>query len=330
MTTNSELRFKVLEEEFGAYSLYKLLDSQTGEYVSILPHLGGAVNDMVLNHNDKLIPIIDGYKSEEDANENLGSSFKGSNLFPYPNRIPDGKYSFEEVDYELPMNFPDEKNAIHGLVYNKNFEVIAQESGQIGCKLFIRYLVDKLIEGYPFNYLLEISYYLNADKGFECTTKISNLDDQHLPLGHGWHPYFIIGDSTINDLSLQFPANEILEVDQRSIPTGKTEKYSNFNLLKPLKATEFDSCFILEPSDQPAEIQIVNEKLDFGYTIWQERGVHKYNFLQVYTPPARKSIAIEPMTCAPNVFNNMNGLIVLSPQERITISWGVKRRIENS
>ena len=280
---------------------------------------------MVLNHQDQLIPIIDGYRSEEDVNENLETSFKGSNLFPYPNRIADAIYSFEGTDYKLPMNFPHEKNAIHGLVYRKNFDVIDQENGEIGCKLFIKYLVEEKIEGYPFNYMLEINYKLHVENGFECTTKISNLDDQHLPFGHGWHPYFIAGNSSINDLSIQFPSKEVLDVDQRGIPTGKSEKYTKFNLLHQIGHTELDSCFLLENSDQPAEILIVNKDINFGYKIWQERGINKYNYLQIYTPPSRKSIAIEPMTCAPNVFNNEKGLIILSPLELCSISWGIKK-----
>ena len=321
----SELRFKVLEEQFGTYSQYKLLDSKTGEYVTILPHLGGSVNDMALEHKNKLIRILDGYTSVDDIKKNLESSFKGSNLFPYPNRIADAKFPFQGKDYVLPMNFPHEKNAIHGLVYKKNFDVVAHENGEIGCKLFVKYLVDTMIEGYPFNYLLEINYNLDSERGFECTTKISNLDDRHIPFGHGWHPYFIIGDSSINDLWMQFPAEEILEVDERGIPTGKSENYAKFNQLSQIDKTELDSCFLLEDSDQPAEILIVNDSRDFGYKIWQERGINKYNYLQIYTPPTRKSIAIEPMTCAPNVLNNGEGLIVLLPLERITISWGIKK-----
>jgi aldose 1-epimerase len=324
MTPDTEFRFIVLEEKFGAYSAFKLSDSKTGEYASVIPHLGGSINELVLNHKGKLIPVIDGYSSSEDADKNLGSSFKGSNLFPYPNRIADAKFIFEGDELHLPMNFPQEKNAIHGLIYNQEFEVIDQENGEIGCKLILRYLPKEQVKGYPFNYLLEITFRLTAENGFECSTKISNLNDQKIPLGHGWHPYFISGNVVVNDLLLEFPADKILEVDKRGIPTGKTENYSKFNQLHKIEKTELDSCFLLEASDQPAEILIINKALDFGYLIWQERGINKYNYLQIYTPPTRKSIAIEPMTCAPNAFNNEKGLIVLAPLERISISWGVK------
>ncbi len=35
-------------------------------------------------------------------------------LFPFPNRIRDGKYNFGGKDYNLPLNDPAKKNAIHG------------------------------------------------------------------------------------------------------------------------------------------------------------------------------------------------------------------------
>jgi len=325
MGLSTELRFKVLEEDFGIYSVYKLYDSQTEEYVSILPHLGGSVNEMVLKHKGELIPIIDGYKTVQDSSDNLGTTFKGSNLFPFPNRIADGKYAFEGENYVLPLNFPQENNAIHGLIYNKTFEVIEHESGEISCQLFIRYIADEAVEGYPFNYMLEVTYKLHVDEGFLCTTKIYNRDDRNILIGHGWHPYFISGNASINDLMLQFPADEILEVDKRSIPTGKTEKYNTFNQLRQIESTQLDNCFLLEQTDKQAEIHIVNNARDFKYAIWQETGIHKYNYLQIYTPPHRKSIAIEPMTCAPDAFNNGQGLIVLSPLEGINLNWGIRR-----
>ena len=57
--------------------------------------------------------------------------------------------------------------------------------------------------------------------------------------------------------------------------------------------------------------------------MWQEAGPGAYRYLQVYTPPGRESIAIEPMTCAPNAFNNGMGLIRLDPGEAFTASFGI-------
>lgn len=37
----------------------------------------------------------------------------------------------------------------------------------------------------------------------------------------------------------------------------------------------------------------------------------------------RRSLGVEPMTCAPNAFASGDGLIVLAPGERVVSRWGV-------
>jgi aldose 1-epimerase len=37
----------------------------------------------------------------------------------------------------------------------------------------------------------------------------------------------------------------------------------------------------------------------------------------------RRSIAVEPMTCAPNAFVSGDGLVVLDPGETHTAAWGI-------
>ena len=49
----------------------------------------------------------------------------------------------------------------------------------------------------------------------------------------------------------------------------------------------------------------------------------KWNFLQVFTPPHRQSIALEPMTCNIDAFNNQDGLKMLAPKETLSGVFGV-------
>jgi aldose 1-epimerase len=319
---HSELRFKVIEEKLGDILSYKLFDKHSGEYVSILPEYGGAINGMALNFKGELIEIMNGYLSEEELKETLHSSFKGSNLFPFPNRIRDGKYTFHDQDHQLNMNFLQENNAIHGLVFNSKFKVVDKEDGQIACTLIVEYSAEPA-PGYPFSYLFKVEYKLKEETGFECKIKVANTMDKSIPVGHGWHPYFKAGSETVNVLALEFPADKMVDVDERNIPTGNSKVYNEFNTLKEIGDTKLDNCFEISQNDCQANITLKNTSTGFGYTIWQETGKYKYNFLQVYTPPDRKSIAIEPMTCAPDAFNNKEGLIILAPLERFQASWGI-------
>jgi aldose 1-epimerase len=321
---NQEHRFQVREEEFGTKSLMKLLDVKTGEFVSILPYLGGSVNQMVLNQDGSLIDIIDGYISNQDADENLTTSFKGSNLFPFPNRIADGKYSFNNEFHQLPLNFPNENNAIHGLVFDQEFIISEREDGSNSCMLVLTYEAVETA-GYPFRYLFQVKYHFRENTRFDCEIKVKNIMSKPIPVGHGWHPYFKLGNEPINNLVLQFPAETILKVDKRNIPTGESTPYDKFNRLSLISDTRLDDCFRLSKGKDRAEILIMRGSKDFGYKIWQETGKYKYNYLQVYTPPHRKSIAIEPMTCIPNAFVNKEGLIILAPEESFSVLWGIDK-----
>jgi aldose 1-epimerase len=41
----------------------------------------------------------------------------------------------------------------------------------------------------------------------------------------------------------------------------------------------------------------------------------------------RRSVAIEPMTCAPNAFRSRDGLAVLHPGESAESTWGIGARL---
>src|SRR6266545_236025 len=47
-------------------------------------------------------------------------------LFPFPNRIRDGRYSWAGKDYQLPLNDPSGKNAIHGFACRHAWRVVEQ------------------------------------------------------------------------------------------------------------------------------------------------------------------------------------------------------------
>ncbi len=316
-------RFNIRKEKFGPHILFKLLDTSSGEYAAIFPFLGGSLNSLVLKSNIGLIDVVDGYVSIEDIEKNLGSSFKGCSLFPFPNRIKDGAYHFAEKLHHLPINFPDEHNAIHGLVYDKKFTFTKKQCGDNECSLTIQYISPEKLQGYPFRFVMDQEYQLCRNQGFKCTTKITNISDAPIPLGHGWHPYFKAGTDFIDALSLEFPATSLLDVDHKNIPTGKTSEFHRFSQLKKIGNSHFDSCFTLDTSKVKATVILANRQKNFQLKIWQETGKNRYNFLQIYTPPCRTSIAIEPMTCAPDVFNNGNGIIVLQPSDSHSLSWGV-------
>lgn len=283
--------------------------------VSILPQFGGLLNAMIVTTKINKINIIDGYSSEADVINNIHKDFKGTKLSPFPNRVKDGVYTFKNESFELDQNFKQENNAIHGLLYDQPFSVISQSQNEI----HLEYHYQGNREGYPFQFVINIKYILN-DSSLICNTIIKNCGTKTLPIGDGFHPYFKL-DQQIDQVSMTLPQVLELEVDNRMIPTTKELPFHDFQNEELINDSVFDTCFALKNNSDRATTTLKSSIIQIS--IWQETGFNKYNFLQVYTPPSRQSIAIEPMTCAPDAFNNQMGLIELAPDQSIELSYGV-------
>ncbi len=284
--------------------------------ISLIPTTGALVSSLILNGQD----IIDGPANEEEIKQN--NAYKSTFLAPFPNRINNGKFSFDGNKFQLPINEGPNNNALHGLVYNKLFEITSEEleADQVTIKLVHHY--DGHNAGYPFPFTMGLTLILSEKNGFQCTFEFTNQTDHDLPFGYGWHPYFTLGGE-VDEWELQFPVSKHFEVDSRMIPTGKTRDMTAFSQAASLKDVNLDDCFEILDLGGICDTTLTNKK-GFGITLWQETGDKKLNFLQIYTPPHRKSIAIEPQSACIDAFNNGFGLFKLANNEAIRASFGIR------
>jgi aldose 1-epimerase len=313
--------YKIIEELQNDLPRLKISDESSGEYVSIIPMFGANINELVLRKGPDLITLLDGNSRKEQF---MGSGiYNSAKLLPFPNRVADGLYKFENKKYQLHINFPGEGNAIHGLVYDQPFRLIGKKTEETYAEVVLRYSWQELCRGYPFIFDVDITCRLQKEKGFLCSTQVHNSGKQPMPFADGWHPFFTF-NKAVDELHLQFTAEELIVVDDRLIPTGETKKYRQFNTISPIGNIAFDSCFRLAEVGEKHLTGIYDPVTDVKILLWQETGPGKYNYLQVYTPSARHSIALEPMTCNVNAFNNQEGLIILEPDEVFQASYGVR------
>ena len=140
-----------------------------------------------------------------------------------------------------------------------------------------------------------------------------------LAFGAGWHPYFKLDSQSVNDLSLELPEVNLVHCNDRMLPTGTEESYTDFSTSKEIESTQLDTCFRVLNIDKKAIVSLVNK--EHQLSIWQD--AKHYPYVQIYTPDDRASIAIEPMTCNVNAFNNQNGLLSIAPNEVHTLDFGV-------
>jgi len=311
--------FRIHIEDFSGTEKIKLLNKSNGEYISVIQSIGANLNEMVLMKDGKLHNIIEGDKQAESLSGKGTNFYRGAKLSPFPNRVKNGRYNFEGREYQLAANAPP--HALHGLCWNLPFSVDEQIATNEGVVLTLQTQYQSLYEGYPFSYQVEIEYTLEENK-FKCATRILNTGKHNIPIGDGWHPYFTTG-SKIDSVKLQLPACRQLELDETFIPTGKYLRSDLFAKPTLLGDTLLDHCFELEKC-AVAETRLIDEEKNMTIVIWQEVGDKGYKYVQVYTPPDRDSIAIEPMSCAPDAFNNKKGLIVLGQGEMAEFSLGVR------
>src|SRR5947208_1902303 len=144
----------------------------------------------------------------------MSSSGRGQVLIPWPNRIRDGRYEFDELEHQLPLDDVEEQDAIHGLVRWSAWNVLESSADRV--------VMGHLLHpqpGYPFSLAIRIEYVLSAD-GLCVRTIAENRGIQACPFGAGCHPYFAVGDPIVDDVILRVPGRSVLRSDERGIPVG--------------------------------------------------------------------------------------------------------------
>ena len=310
------------EERLGKYVRHVLFNEKTGEHVAIMPEFGAMLNALTIHSkNGELVNLIDGYNTSQKIVEEVGKSFKGTKLSPFANRINQGKYWYKGNSYQLDINLKEEGHALHGLLYNSPFTLDFHEADQDVVSAAYSYVYACEKEGFPFKYELLVTFRFTSENQFTCTTKIKNMSDTVMPLGDGWHPVFKT-DVSVDKMHVKFTAENQVNLNG-IMPGQKAIEFDKFKDYKAIGEEAFDHCFKLKSSGNSV-FSLLYQVLGLKINIWQETGEHKYNYMHIYTPDDRRSIAIEPVTCAPDAFNNGEGLKELQPDEEISLSYGIE------
>ncbi len=315
--------YSLKESNIGEYKTIQLVNENSGEFIEILSDFGAGINDFRITMNNSLIPVIDGYRSQQEIRDSHLTTFKSSKLSPYSNRIKNGQYTFNNIFYQMDINFPSENHSIHGLLHNRSFEIVDTKTTEHEAiiELSNKYCGDQ--SGYPFNYAITVRY-LFRELTVSCESIIQNLSDTAIPIGDGWHPYFTTG-SNIDSLYLRMPSKQVVDIDKNNmIPNGEFLPYGEFIKMNKISDRFLDNCFSVKSANVLFRTSLFDPAKNLMIKVWNETGYRKYNYIHLYTPPHRKSIAIEPTSSPPNSFNSETDLIVLRPKEKVSLSWGIE------
>jgi aldose 1-epimerase len=264
-------------------------------------------------------PVLDGYSDDE-----MVGGGRGAVLAPWPNRLSGGAYEFQGARYQLAHTEPDRHHAIHGLVRWANWACAEHTADRVRLAIILHPQ-----PGYPFCLSLSVEYAL-SDAGLTVTSSAENAGSQAAPFGLGHHPYLTAGTDRVDAARLQLPAASHLELNDRAIPTCVVLPLEgtelDFRRPKPIDTLQLDTPYadLIFDADGRARVVLEGRR---RVTLWMDRA---FGYIQVFTgdtlqPPARRrqGLAVEPMTCAPDAFNNHLGLRILQPGQTFTASWGL-------
>jgi aldose 1-epimerase len=259
-------------------------------------------------------PILDGYGADE-----LCPSGRGQLLAPWPNRIEDGRYELDGRWHQLPLDEPERRNAIHGLTRWSHWSVAERTADRVA---FEHVLNPR--PGYPFSLALRVEYSLSHE-GLTVRTEATNVGADAAPYGVGSHPYLAVDHDLVDDVELRVPAATVLVANARGIPVGSAhvaDEGLDFRAPRAIGPLELDHCFtdLERDGDGRARVEVGTT------TLWADES---YPYLMVFTGDGlpdveRRSVAVEPMTCAPNAFRSGEGLVRLEPGQSHRGSWGIR------
>jgi aldose 1-epimerase len=246
----------------------------------------------------------------------LPVGYLGKTLVPWPNRITDGRYTFDGQTHEVPVNEHETNAALHGLASWVVWDVASATADEVSLTtdLVPRY-------GYPFWLRSTVTYRLDAAAGLTVSITSTNLGDAPAPYGASCHPYLSCDLAPVDECTLTAPGARVLEVDERLRPVGLRDVGGDLDLRepRPLGGRRVDHAYTALPGG--------------GWTVELEHPGKPFRarmhadapWVQIYSGEKvdRRGVAVEPMTCPPDAFNSGTDLVVLAPGEAHTLTFRI-------
>ena len=325
--------FKLISRPLGTVQCF-VLQRDDGAEFEILSGYGAGLNAWrIPDNNGKLQDLLFGYREGDDIFKMGPDTNAGCRLTPFPGRVAYAKFNWNGNDYQLVNNVSWAPHALHGFLQNKEWNLLSFESDSEKCVATFGIDWPGAFTGFPFPFRA-VNKITFTGESYTVESTVTNIGKGDLPYSEGWHPYYTLGEK-INGLQMTLPESNLAILDKADIPTGEFKPDTRFVGGRLINDEFINDCFCLNQGEGP---YVLKNKKNFenilvtvelksdtkSLQIWQKAGKEQYNAIQIYTPPDRMSIAIEPMTAEPDTLNHHRDLIVIKPSESRTFVFGAK------
>ena len=250
---------------------------------------------------------------------------QGEILAPWPNRTQNGVWTWGGTTFQLSITEPDRGHALHGLVRTLRWETVDHGPAEVVLETTLL-----AHPGWPFPLHLVVRYTLDP-AGLTSTITAANIGEAPCPYGVATHPYLAVPGGRVDDVALRIPAATWLETDERLIPVRR----------RPTGGTPYDFDGVASVGDRRVDHAFTDlARLPDGRveasmlapdgrvtTLWGDSSVRWW---QLFTGDAlperwrRSTLALEPMTCAPNALNSGEDIVILEPGTSHSMTWGLQ------
>ncbi|MGI9165679.1 MAG: aldose epimerase family protein [Pyrinomonadaceae bacterium] len=233
--TSQRAKARIAKRPFGklpdgtAVDIYTLKNSN-GLEVEITNYGGAVVAIRTPDRRGRKVDIALGY--DDPSGYVADTSYFGALVGRYANRIAQGKFRLNGVEYQLARN--NGVNHLHGGVrgFNKVVWQAHETPRSDGVALELTYLSKDTEEGYPGNLAVTVTYVLsNAN---ELRLEYTATTDKETVVNLTHHSYFNLAGAGAGDVlrhEVKINADRFTPVDETLIPTGE---------IKAVKGTPFD------------------------------------------------------------------------------------------
>jgi aldose 1-epimerase len=207
-------------------------------------------------------------------------------LLPYCNRIALRHFAWLGCEYHLAPNFGDRPHSIHGIGWQRPWEVEAAATNRV-----VLSLLHAADPAWPFAFRAGITYAVTPD-AVTISITLTNLAPQPAPAGIGLHPYI----PKANAAGLRFAATGVWVNDAETLPREHTQIPAAWDFATPRSVApmRLDNCFT--GWDRHADVHA-------GPASMRIEATEVFCNLQVFTPDWGDFFCAEPVSHVPNALN---------------------------
>lgn len=319
-------RYGVLEEDFGGHTVYVLSDEKVGQVARVLPSVGNNCVSYRMTVKGRDIEL---FHAAPDPDTLLGrpSGYGIPILFPWPNRIEEGRFTFEGRDVSLETPEPG-AHLLHGFVLSRPWEVIDSgfdESAWVTSR-FKSAEFEDIGRQWPYPFEATCTYRLREGR-LAVEFQGTNTGQENMPCGLGFHPYFGLPLEETGDrgaCTVQVPASGYWPLREDNIPTGEVRLVDGDYDLRELTALGgryYDDVWtdVSFSADGWSQCRFEDPGAGVRIDVEADGGFREWVF---YAPDNRPVVCFEPYTCTTDAFNLATrgvegGMIVLEPGESL-------------